>query len=160
MKINLGEKPEIIQTQARVYLYLEKIGPFMVQAPRAWQEFSAIVQPLKGTLSISGMAGLSHIDESRAGDDRFTYQAGVFLQTPPTTTPAGLKLRTSAAGKYARFTLTGSYHQFAQAYPLIFSILEKDGISLRDEFCAEVYLNTPEDTPEEKLKTDILVPVQ
>lgn len=160
MKLNLTEKPEFIQSPPRQYLYLEKIGPFMVQARKAWDEFSEIVQPYKNALSMSGMAGLSKIDESKQGDDRFVYQAGVFVDAAPTKVPKGLNLRTSPAGKYARFTLTGSYDQLAQAYPQIFSILEKDGIRLRNEFCAEVYLNTPENTPEEKLKTEILVPVQ
>lgn len=160
MKLNLTEKPEIIQSPPRQYLYLEKIGPFMVQAPKAWNEFSEIVEPHKKELSLSGMAGLSKIDENKQGDDRFVYQAGVFIDAAPANIPKGLRLRTSQGGKYARFMLTGSYHQLPQAYPKIFSVLEKDGISLRDDFCAEIYLNTPQDTPEEKLKTEILVPVQ
>jgi len=160
MKINLTEKPEIVQSPPRQYLYVEKIGPFMVQARKAWDEFSSIVEPHKSALSMSGMAGLSKIDNSKQGDDRFVYQAGVFVDAAPALVPTGLKLRTSPSGRYARFTLTGSYHQLEHAYPQIFSILEKDGISLRDEFCAEVYLNTPENTPEENLKTDILIPIQ
>jgi len=155
----LTENPEIIQAQARTYLYLEKKGPFMTEAPKAWQEFSDITQSFKSSLSISGMAGLSKIDESKQGDDRFTYQAGLFLDKAPTTIPKGLKVRTTPAGKYARFVLTGGYHQLPQTYPQIFSILASHKISMRNEFCAEVYLNTPENTVEAELKTEILIPV-
>jgi len=159
MKVNLTENPEIVETPPRTYLYLEKIGPFMVQAPKAWHEFSEIAEPLKPELSITGMAGLSKIDESKQGDDRFVYQAGLFLKDTPKTVSKGLKLRTAPAGKYARFLLTGSYHQLPNAYPQIFSILQSRNISMRDEFCAEVYLNTPEETAEADLKTEILIPV-
>lgn len=159
MKINLTEKPEIVQQPSQLYLYLEKTGPFMVQAPKAWQEFWEISQPLTKTLSITGMAGLSKIDESRQGDDRFTYQAGVFVGVAPASVPKGLSLRTTPGGKYVRFMLTGPYHQLAHAYPQIFSILEREKISMREEFCAEIYLNTPEDTQEENLKTEILIPI-
>lgn len=160
MKINLTEKPEVIQKQPQLFLYLEKIGPFMVQAPKAWQEFHEISKPVMSALATTGMCGLSKIDESRQDDTRYVYQAGVFLEHAPAKNPDGLSLRTTPAGKYARFVLTGGYHQLPQAYPQIFSILEEDGISLRDEFCAEIYLNTPQDTAEENLKTEILIPVQ
>ncbi|HEX2584568.1 MAG TPA: GyrI-like domain-containing protein [Steroidobacteraceae bacterium] len=159
MKINLTQQPEIIQVQARPYLYLEKIGPFMVQAPKAWEEFSAIVEPLKNTLPIAVMAGLSKIDVSKQGDEQFIYQAGLFLKEVIAEVPKGLKVRISPAGKYARFVLTGGYHQLPGSYPVIFSILAKENIAEREEFCAEIYLNTPETASEENLKTEILVPV-
>jgi len=106
------------------------------------------------------MSGLSKTDESKNGDDRFIYQAGVFLWETPAKVPQGLSLRTTHGGKFARFMLTGSYQQLPEAYPQIFSILEDRKISLSDEFCAEVYLNTPENAAEADLKTEILVPVQ
>jgi len=159
MKINLSDKPEIIQTQARSYLYLEKIGPFMVQAPKAWQEFSEIVEPLKSSLPIAVMAGLSRIDESKIGDEQFIYQAGLFLDQAIGAVPKGLQLRTVSAGKFARFVVTGGYHQLPHVYPVIFSILAKENISEREGFCAEIYVNTPETASEENLKTEILVPI-
>ena len=159
MQINLTDQPEIIQTESRHYLYLEKIGPFMVQAPKAWQELSKIVEPIKNSLPNSLMAGLSKIDESRQGDSKYVYQAGLFLDSLPNSIPRCLKIRTTPAGKYARFVLTGGYHQVPHAYPQIFSILVKEKIPQREEFCAEIYLNTPENASEQNLKTEILVPV-
>jgi DNA gyrase inhibitor GyrI len=159
MKIDLTTKPEIIEMESRPFLYLEKIGPFMVQAPKAWQEFWEITNDITKALSIKAMAGLSRTDESKSGDERFIYQAGLFLNNSPNVVPNGLKLRVHPGGKYARFMLTGSYSQLPHGFSQAIAILERQGISVRNEFCAEIYLNTPQDTEEKNLKTEILVPI-
>ncbi len=104
------------------------------------------------------MAGLSRIDDTKAGDAAFIYQAGVFHKAKPRNVPDGLQARSLREGKYARFLLTGPYSQLAGAYPVAFSILEKAKVAVRKDFCIEKYLNSP-DTPESQLKTEILIPV-
>ena len=106
-----------------------------------------------------GMAGLSRIDRSKTGDDAFIYQAGILLEAKPAEIPQGLQSRKLASGKYARFLLTGSYAQLPAAYPKAFSILEDAKLAIRDDFCMERYLNTPQDTPEDRLETEILIPI-
>ncbi len=159
MKINLTTTPELTQIPSKLFLYLEKMGPFMEQAPLAWKEFWEITTPFIPHLEIDQMAGLSRIDESKAGDEKFIYQAGIYLKSRPSALPAEIQLRESAPGKYAKFTLKGPYQQLGDAYPLAFEILAKNNFQLRDDYCIEIYVNTPMDTAEADLITEILLPV-
>lgn len=160
MKINLSSNPEIIVTKSRPYLHLQKVGSFMTTAPQAWQEFWALCGPIVKNLPIDQMAGLSRVDESKSGDDKFIYQAGVFLTENINNVPAPAVVRESKGGKYAKFLLTGSYDQLQYAYPQAFEILAKQLHQLRDDFCVEIYLNTPDTAEEAELKTEILIPIQ
>lgn len=45
------------------------------------------------------------------------------------------------------------------AFTQIFKQLAEDKVQLRPEFCIENYLNDPKEIPEDKLLTELLVPV-
>jgi AraC family transcriptional regulator len=45
------------------------------------------------------------------------------------------------------------------AFDHIFKTLAEKKVELRPEFCIENYLNDPRFTPEEKLETELLVPL-
>ncbi len=159
MKINLTEKPEIVTLQPATFVYIEKIGPFLQQAPLAWQEFWAVGQMAFNKENTLAMLGLSMIDKKKKGDDAFIYQAGVSVKSELKKMPQNLKKRELPSGRYARFLLTGSYSQLAEAYPQAFESIAKAKLAIRDEFCMESYLNTPADTAENDLKTEILIPI-
>jgi DNA gyrase inhibitor GyrI len=157
--VNLTVSPEIITSKPVFLVYLEKIGPFSKTAPPAWKQFWSIAGGQFDQRRVAGMAGLSRIDNAKTGDDAFVYQAGILLEAQPAEIPQGLQSRKLESGKYARFLLTGSYAQLPAAYPKAFSILEDSKFTIRDDFCVERYLNTPQDTPEDRLETEILIPV-
>lgn len=160
MNINMTKDLKIVEVPSKPFLHLEKIGPFMKTAPQAWQEFWQKCGPLMKDLAMDQMAGLSRIDETQVGDEKFIYQAGVFLKTSPKDVPPTLHLRNTQAGKYASFLLTGAYQQLQYAYPNAFEVLKNKNVKLRNEFCVEIYLNTPDTTPEAELKTEILIPIE
>ena len=58
-----------------------------------------------------------------------------------------------------KFVLTGSYSNLPQASGRVFEIVAEKKIQLRDDFCIENYTNDPRTTPEDKLVTEILLPV-
>jgi DNA gyrase inhibitor GyrI len=157
--VNLTARPEIITSKPAFLVYLEKIGPFLKTAPVAWKEFWSIGGGRLDPSQIAAMAGLSRIDHNKTGDDAFIYQAGVTLKSKPAQIPPGLQSRELESDKYALFLLTGSYAQLPAAYPKAFSILKDAGLEIRDDFCVERYLNTPQDTPEDRLETEILIPL-
>jgi DNA gyrase inhibitor GyrI len=158
-EVNLTLSPEIITLKPALLVYLEKIGPFAKTAPSAWKEFWSMAGGQFDQDQIAGMVGLSRIDPTKTGDDAFIYRAGITLKSKPAKIPQGLRSRELESGKYARFLLTGSYKQLPAAYPKAFSILEAMGLEVRDEFCVERYLNTPQDVPEDRLQTEILIPI-
>jgi DNA gyrase inhibitor GyrI len=158
--LNLTTTPDIAILPPGILLYLEKHGPFMKQAPLAWQEFWAIANGHVDKKNVVGMVGLSRIDPTQKGDAAFIYQAGVLLKSNQERVPGGLKVRSIEKGTYARFLLTGAYSQLAAAYPAAFTILEKAALQRSYDFCMEKYLNSPMDTSEAKLQTEILIPIK
>lgn len=160
MNLQLTPEPEIVTQHPVPFVYVEKIGPFEKNAPTAWQQFWTTAGNFFRREHIAAMMGLSRIDPKRVGDEAYVYQAGIALRVPPTGLPQGLQARSLEGGKYARFVLLGTYAQLPYAYPQIFSILAARKMPLRDDFCIESYLNSPNDTSEEKLQTEILIPIR
>lgn len=156
---NLTSTPEIIDYPTTPLVYVEKTGPFMEKAPLAWQEFWMIAGPQLDKSLITNMTGLSRIDNTKQGDEAFIYQAGVMVKDKPAALPQGLHYRLLPGARFACFLLTGPYMQLIQAYPAAIEHTLKAGHSLRDDFFMEIYLNTPLDTPEADLKTQIFVPI-
>lgn len=158
-RVNLTADPEIITCQPAILVYLQKIGLFLKTAPLAWKEFWSIARGQFDRNEIGAMVGLSRIDNTKTGDAAFVYQAGLTLKSKPAKIPQGLQSRELYSGKYARFLLTGSYAQLPAAYPEAFSILNTLKLETRDDFSIERYLNTPEEVSEDRLETEILIPV-
>ncbi len=139
-------------------MYNEARGPFETECPRAWKDFWKSAGSLDRS-QIQAVLALSRMDESREGDDRFHYQAGVQMQSYPDPLPEPLKQRQAAGGKFARFVLQGPYEDLAGAYPRAFQLVAESGLEIRDEFCLEIYLNDPTETAASDLLTEILIPV-
>jgi DNA gyrase inhibitor GyrI len=140
------------------YVYLEKRGPFAEVAPPLWNELGPLIQRIEQQ-EIREYLGVSGVDKSRPGEDAMIYQAGVALAHNPDNPPSGLAHKSIKAGKYARFLLTGPYSQIWMAFDRIFKTLAEKQVELRPEFCIENYLNDPRVTPEDRLLTELLVPI-
>lgn len=160
MKVQLTPEPEVVTQHPVPFVYVEKTGPFEQNAPTAWQQFWTAAGNFFRREHVAAMMGLSRIDPKKAGDAAYVYQAGIALRVPPTALPQGLQARSIEGGKYARFVLLGTYAQLPHAYPVIFSVLAQRKMAVREDFCIESYLNSPNDTPEDKLQTEILIPIR
>jgi len=156
--MNLSAEFQPVSRPLTHYVFLEKHGPFAEVAPPLWND----LLPLLGKLDqkqVREYLGLSGIDKSKTGEDTMTYQAGVALTQVPDKLPDGLQRRAIKAGNYARFLLIGPYSHIWMAFDRIFKALAEKGVSLRPEFCIENYLNDPRVTPEDKLETELLIPI-
>jgi len=150
---------EVFDFPAVKFAYLEAIGPFSVHAPTTWRSFYTISQEVVPKEAIKYMAGLSKVDESKSGDEKYTYQAGVMLKDEVSSDFPGLLYREIPGGKFAKFRLSGPYAQLPHAYPLAMLRLKENGLELRQEFCMEIYVNTPGNAKEDELITDIYLPI-
>ncbi|MCD1126327.1 GyrI-like domain-containing protein [Jinshanibacter sp. LJY008] len=66
-----------------------------------------------------------------------------------------------AAGRYARYRHTGPYNTLEQAYNTFYGQwLPDSGYECADQPPFEIYINSPYDTPEADLITDIYMPVK
>lgn len=158
-KMVIEKEYEIVKREEALFLYLENKGSFQEVAPDLWEQLFPKAFSQVSSTKVKQCLGLSIVDDSKTGEDVLLYQAGlVFDKT--VSSLKGFKSKSIPKGKYAKFLLKGSYSNIAQAFSDGFKILAEKGIKIRDEFCIENYLNSPQDTPEEKLLTEILIPIE
>ncbi|MCB1198512.1 MAG: GyrI-like domain-containing protein, partial [Deltaproteobacteria bacterium] len=109
--------------------------------------------------ALTMIMGLSHVDCQKQGDDMFTYRAGAIV-ADDFAHSTGLQQRPFVGGKYAMFEYTGSYANLPKAFEFVMGQMKASRHSMRDDFCVEVYIDSPEDTPEEMLRTQIFIPIE
>jgi AraC family transcriptional regulator len=157
--VNLTPKFEIVQRPTTHYVFLEKHGPFPEVAPPTWEEMFPLLYSQLDQSQIVSFMGLSTIDKTKKGEEAMIYEAGVGVSSAPAKPLKGLQYKKIKEGKYAQFLLTGPYSQIWIAFNHIFKTLSESKVELRSEFCIENYINDPKVTPEDKLQTELLVPV-
>ena len=156
--MNLSPEFETVTRPLTHFVFLETQGPFPEVAPPLWDKLLPLV-PRLDEQHILEYLGLSGIDKTKVGEETMIYQAGVVVPGELRKLPAGLRHRAVKSGKYARFLLTGPYTQIWMAFDRIFQTLAEAKVELRPEFCIENYVNDPRVTPEDQLRTELLVPI-
>ncbi len=151
--MSLNETPETVNWPPTHYVFVEKVGPFMANAPQAWQDLHKLLPQIAEGNEVTG-----HMSLYKVGPK--VYRAGVSVAAPPTKLPEGLKYEEFRGGKYSRFELTGSYGQLPQASGRVFEIVAETKLKVRDDYNIENYVNDPRTTPEDKLLTQILIPTE
>jgi predicted transcriptional regulator YdeE len=149
--MNLTLEPEVVTWPETHYAYVEAIGPFMQNAPGAWQKAHTFLPALSEHHQITGYMSLYKMGPQ-------VYRAGFALAAAPKELPAGLTYQKFPGGKYSRFVLTGPYSLLGQATGQAWNQVAEKNIPVRDDFAIENYVNDPRQTPEDQLITEILVP--
>jgi predicted transcriptional regulator YdeE len=151
--MNLTLEPTIVNWPETHYVFVEKVGPFMQNAPQAWQDAHKLLPALLAHNQIVGYMSLYKMGPQ-------IYRAGFALAQPPKNLPEGLAYERFPGGKYSRFVLTGSYSQLPAATGTAWNIVAEEKIAVRDDYAIENYINDPRQTPEDQLITEILVPTE
>lgn len=151
----------IVAGESFFFVYLERIGAFEIQAPKAWGDLFGILNSSNLDKScMSSMLALSKIDSSKEGDEKFSYQAGFSTLTKIEELPESLLSRTVDSRKYAKFLLKGPYCNLGRAYQVAIEMISENKIEMENDFAMEVYLNTPNQVSEDELLTEIFLPVK
>ncbi len=149
--IPLTQGPDSVHWPETHYVFVEKTGPFPVNAPLAWQQAHQLIPALAEHNTITGYFSLYKIGPQ-------IYRAGVAVAAPPVNLPAGMAYEKFAGGNYARFVLTGSYANLGPASGMAQKLVVEKRIPLRDDYNIENYVNDPRVTPEDQLITEIMFP--
>lgn len=149
--MSLNEHPEIVTWPEMHYVFVEKVGPFMESAGKAWEEAHRLVPALSENNQITGYMALYKMGPK-------IYRAGFSISGPPVKLPEGLKYEQVHGGKFVRFELTGSYDQLPKVSGRAWEIVGEKKLEVRDDFAIENYVNDPRTMPPEQLITHILVP--
>jgi effector-binding domain-containing protein len=149
--MSLNEEPKIVEWSETHYVFVEAVGPFQQNAPKAWQDAHACRKTLLAKNDVTGAMSLYKAKEQ-------IYRAGFVLAKPPVDLPEGLRYEKFEGGKYLCFTLTGSYAQLPRASGRVFELVKERKLPVREGFNIENYVNDPSTTPEAELITEIQFP--
>ncbi len=107
----------------------------------------------------TGYLGLSYDDPTITAPNRCRFYAGI--TTCKDIKPQGeFGFQTIEGGRYAVFTLKGSYSKLMDFYNRIYSQwLPVSNYRLRDSVPFEKYLNNPEKVSEQDLLTEVYIPI-
>ena len=75
------------------------------------------------------------------------------------TVDEGFEVKNLSAGKIISVLYTGPYNGVGEAYNRAFELCIKHGYNIRDN-TREIYLNSPGETPENELLTEIQIPIE
>ncbi len=156
--INL--KPTVKTLKPKQVIYVQSQGAYNESASKAWDKVCEFAKQKRLFGFKTEFIGISYDDPQVTETGKLRYEACV--TTSKSVDPEGeIGVKEIAGGKYAIFTHKGPYENFSISYDYIFGKwIPENGVELRDEPCLEKYLNTPDKTKPEKLKTEILVPIK
>lgn len=153
--------PRIAELETKKAIYIRLTGNYMDNDyGGTWTRLWAYVKEQK-----LFSAGIEHIciyhdDPQVTESDRLRTDICLVLKNP--AVPKGeIGIKEINGGKYAVFLYQGAYSYLNAVYDRIYSQwLPTSGYKLGTSDCFEKYLNHPDRTAPEKLKTEIYIPIQ
>lgn len=154
-------KPKIREIASMYVIYVNSIGAYEKKGTeQAWKKVCKFAEE-KGLFGRSTeFIGISHDDPKVTEAEKLRYDACVVVEKK--VEPQGeVGLKTIEGGKYAVFMHKGAYENFQNTYNFIYgSWLPESGMELRELPGFEKYLNSPDKTKPENLKTEIYIPIK
>jgi AraC family transcriptional regulator len=155
MNVTLNDLP------ARHIAYVANLGGYeKSRIGAAWSRLCEWAGPLGLLEPPAQFMGLSFDDPAITPKDRCRYYACITVP-PDVTPPRDIGLMTIPGGKHAVFRFDGTLDGIAMAYRDFYGVwLPASGHEPEDRPCYEVYHNSPEDDPEERIVMDICMPLK
>lgn len=152
-------KIEVVNVPARRVAFVRHTGPYD-QCGAVWEKLCLWAGP-RGLLQPGvEFLGLCYDDPDVTEPEKIRYDACITV-SEGLAAEGEIGVQTLEAGLYARTTHHGSYQRLAQTYAeLCGRWAPENGYELRPIPGFEVYLNSPDETPENELLTDIYVPIE
>ncbi len=106
-----------------------------------------------------GMLGLYYDDPGSVAEADLRSYAGV-MTAEGTEVPEGMEAVSADGGRFAVLHYTGPYAGLKAAYDYLYGqYIPQNGLELRDAPAMEIYLNGPQDTAPDDLKTEVCAPI-
>jgi AraC family transcriptional regulator len=159
---NLNLKaPKMLNLEPKQVIYLKLTGNYQtLDFGKAWGRLWQFVKENK-----LFSAGIEHVaiyyDDPKVTEES-KLRTDICLVVPKKVEPKGeIGVKTIEGGKYAVFLYIGSYEHLGAVYDTIYAKwLPESGEKLRNYHCFEKYISNPNQTPPEKRKTEIYVPIE
>ncbi len=156
----IAMQPEIRTRPEVKVIFVRGTGKYSKTASETWPAICRFAFSHRLVGRDAEFIGISHDDPNITAEDKLRYDACITVDQE--VKPEGeIGCKTLAGGTYAVFLHQGPYENLHKTYREIYaSWLPSSGKQLRDVPCFEIYLNDPQRTKPENLKTEICVPIQ
>ncbi|MDL2224248.1 AraC family transcriptional regulator [Bacteroidales bacterium OttesenSCG-928-M06] len=153
--------PKIVEIEAKQAIYIKLTGKYgSLDFSGSWQRLWQFVKEHK--LFTAGMEHIAiyHDDPKVTESDKLRTDICLVVKKD-VKAQGNIGVKEIKAGKFAVFHYQGSYSNLDAVYDTIYArLLPENNLKLRDYHCFEKYLNHPDRTEAEKLKTEIYIPVE
>lgn len=162
MNDNLNLKaPKIKELDSKQVIYIQLFGEYSnLNFGETWAKLWQYVKENK--LFTAGIEHLCiyHNDPKITASENLRTDICLTIHKP-VESKGEIGVKNTEGGKYAVFLYEGTYDHLGMVYDTIYGKwLPESGHKLRDVPVFEKYLNNPENTLPEKLKTEIYIPVE
>ena len=157
---NLALKaPKIMELEPKNLIYVALTGEYgTLDYGKAYEQLWAVVKSQK--LFTKGIEAICVSYDDPKITEASLQRSEVSLAIHKPAHPEGeVSCKTLAGGKYAVFSYKGSYSHLAAVDDVAMRWVVESEYELRDEPLFEKYLNDSRRTPEEKLKTEVYIPI-
>ena len=150
---------QVKEIPSRQVIFVRHTGPYP-KCGEAWETLCKWAGPQGFLQPGVEFIGLCYDDPDITPADKIRYDACITVQSE--VQPEELVgVQTIEAGLYAMATHHGSYMKLSETYAeLCGQWAPQNGYEIRSVPSMEVYLNSPEETPEDELLTDIHIPIE
>lgn len=155
------KSPKVLDIEAKQAIYIKLTGEYgSLDFSGSWQRLWQFVKEQK--LFTAGMEHIAiyHDDPKVTESDKL--RTDICLVIKKDVKPQGdIGVKEIKAGRFAMFLYQGAYSNLDAVYDTIYAqLLPENNLQLRDYHCFEKYLNHPDRTEPEKLKTEIYIPIE
>lgn len=153
--------PKIIELPEKEVIYINITGEYgNDDYQKSWTELWAFIKENKLFTKGIESIGLSYDDPKVTEIGKCRYDACLTIHKPAKA-QGKVGIKRIAGGKFAVFAYQGSYSNLGDVYDTIFgNWLLNSAHELRNIPVMEKYLNNPNRTAPEKLKTEVYLPIQ
>lgn len=151
--------PKIMELEPKNLIYVALTGEYgTLDYGKAYEQLWAVVKSQK--LFTKGIESIGVFYDDPKITETSLQRSEICLSIHKPAHPEGeVSCKTLAGGKYAVFFYQGSYSHLAAVDDVAMRWVVESEYELRDEPLFEKYLNDSRCTPEEKLKTEVYIPI-
>lgn len=151
--------PKIVTLEPKNIIYIALTGAYgSLDYGKAYEQLWAVIKAQK--LFTKGIESICiSYDDPKITESSLQRSDICLAIHKPATPQEEVSCKTLAGGKYAVFFYQGSYENLSQVYDTAVRWVINHQYTLREEPFFEKYLNDARRTPEEKLKTEVYIPI-
>lgn len=139
--------------------FIRHIGPY-IECTKAWNTLCAWAETKGVFQNPVKVIGICYDDPQVTPPDKIRYDA-CFTVNESVQAEGEVGIQVLPGGRYAVITHAGPYEKLEETYgKLMGQWLPSSGEEFGEHASFEVYLNSPDETPPEKLLTDIYLPLK